>query len=294
MKITESFIPVEGHLIAVQAANETINTTPIIFIHGVLASYKFWNEVLPEEIRENRCWYSVSLPGHHPSDVPKAFNAKKINEQWFAKYLDEVVKRLVGDKDYILAGHSTGGFAILNYASTQPERLKGVISIAGFYKGDWGGIEGALVKLAALGSWAKPLFIANLALGRLSFPVQRWLSKQLAYNKKAYIKSSITNKMLKCIQPLMQQQKLANLFPLFNRIKFLNIIAALKNIAVPTYIFAGNKDPVISAEQSLILASYIPDTKTIAFDQVGHMPFMETEDQFSSDFIAAINQLSDS
>ena len=92
----------------------------------------------------------------------------------------------------------------------------------------------------------------------------------------------------------MQQQKLANLFPLFNRIKSLNILKTLNKITAPTYIFAGNKDPVIAAEQSLILASHIPDTKTIAFDQVGHMPFMERESQFASDLISAINHLSNS
>jgi len=284
-------IPFKGHEIAIQAANEEIGTPAIILIHGVLASYKFWNEILPVEIREKRRWYSISLPGHHPSKVPAPYNPESLNEDWFSEYVEEIVKELVGDEKYILIGHSTGGFAALNFATTQPENLLGVISIAGFYQGNWGGIEGALVNLAGLGSWAKPLFILNLAIGRLSFPVQRWLSAQLAHDKKSYYASKLTDKMLKCIQPLMKQQKLSNLFPLFNRIKTLNILEKLKKITVATYIFAGNKDPVISAEQSLILSSHIPATKTIAFDKVGHMPFMEREKEFSLELSAVIEQI---
>ena len=291
MKITEYIVPVQGHQFAVQATNEDINTPAIIFIHGVLASYKFWNEVLPIEIREQRRWYSVSLPGHFPSKIPEQDHSEPIDEQWFIDYIDKIVKYLVPNESYILVGHSTGGFAALNYATSQPRNLLGVVSIAGFYQGNWGGIEGALVKLAGLGSWTKPFFTLNLALGRLTLPIQKWLSAKLAYDKKSYYASKLTDKMLKCIQPLMKQQKLSNLFPLFNRINTLNILPQLKDISVRTFIIAGNKDPVISAEQSLILASNIADAKVIAFDQVGHMPFMEREKEFSLELIKAIQQI---
>ncbi len=291
MQSRELKISFEGHEIAVLAVNEDIDAPAIIFIPGVMAPVNFWLSCLPESIREHQRWYSISLPGHHPSTVPDNYHRQNVDESWFNRLYQAVIKQLVGAEKVIVVGHSTGGFSALNLATNNFEQLLGVISVAGFYQGQWGGVEGQLVKLAHLGQWAKPLFIFNLWLSRLFKPVQRYLAGLLAYDRKAFFASPITQNMLTEIQENMQKQNLAALFPLFNRIPDLDIEAELSKITVPTVVMAGTHDPVISAAQSLQLAAEIPEAKLVVFNNAGHMPFMERTEQFNRELLQSFTQI---
>lgn len=291
MKSRELRISFEGHELAVLAVNEDIDEPAIIFIPGVMAPVNFWLSCLPEPVREHRRWYSISLPGHHPSSVPANYKPEDVDENWFNRLYQAVIKQLVGSEKVIVVGHSTGGFSALNLAANNFEQLLGIISVAGFYQGQWGGIEGQLVKLAHLGKWAKPLFIFNLWLSRLFKPVQRYLAGLLAYDRKAFFASPLTQKMLTEIQDNMQKQNLAALFPLFNRIPDLDIEAKLSRITVPTVLMAGTHDPVISAAQSLQLAAEVPNAYLVVFNNAGHMPFMERTEQFNRELQQALSQI---
>jgi len=292
MKSRDLHINFEGHQIAALAVNEELEGPAVIFIPGVMAPINFWKCCLPDAIREKRRWYSISLPGHHPSIVPNNFKSKDVDESWFNRLYQSVIKELVGTEKVIVVGHSTGGFSALNLAANGFSQLLGVVSVAGFYEGKWGGLEGQLVKLAHLGLWAKPLFIFNLWISRLFKPLQHYLSGLLAYDRKAYFASPITKNMLEEIQGNMQSQNLGAFFPLFNRIPTLNIEQQLDNISVPIVIMAGSHDPVIPAEQSLKLSGAIAHAKLVVFNNAGHMPFMERTEQFNNELIEAILQFS--
>ncbi len=291
MKSRLLHISFEGHELAVLAANEDITESATIFIPGVMAPINFWVSCLPASVRDNKRWYAISLPGHHPSRVPDNYNSQDVDEDWMFRLYQSVIKDLVGSEKVILVGHSTGGFSALNLAARHFDQLLGVVSVAGFYTGQWGGIEGQLVKLAHLGNWARPLFVMNLWLGRLLKPVQRQLSGLLAYDREAYFTSPVTKKMLDEIQENMRDQNLGALFPLFSRIPDFDIGSRLSSITVPTVVMAGTHDPVISAAQSLHLASEIPGARLVAFNNVGHMPFMECTNQFNGELVRALQQI---
>ncbi len=289
MPIREFYIHFEGHEIAVIAGNEDIDEAAVIFIPGVLAPVNFWLACLPESILKNRRWYSISLPGHHPSKVAADYKPEDVNEDWLNRLYQSVILQLVATRKVILVGHSTGGFSALNVAANNFDSLLGVISIAGFFKGNWGGIEGQLIKLAGLGQWAKPIFQLFLATSRSIPAVQEYISSLLTFDRKAYNTSPITKKMLHEIQDNMQGQNLANLFPLFNRIGELDIYSTLESINVPVTIMAGSHDPVIDALQSLRLAGAIKQSNLVVFDRAGHMPFMERTQQFNHELCQVID-----
>jgi pimeloyl-ACP methyl ester carboxylesterase len=289
MPIRELYIHFEGHEIAVIAANEHIDEPAVIFIPGVLAPVNFWLACLPDSILTNRRWYSISLPGHQPSKVAADYRPEDVNEDWLNRLYQSVILQLVATRKVVAVGHSTGGFSALNLAANNFDSLLGVISIAGFYKGNWGGVEGKLTKLAGLGKWAKPMFQLFLAASRSIPIIQEYMSSLLAFDHKAYNNSPTTKKMLTEIQDNMQGQNLANLFPLFNRIGNLDIYSKLDAINVPVTVMAGSHDPVINALQSLRLAGAIKQSNLIVFDDAGHMPFMERTDQFNNELCTAID-----
>ncbi|MDO9180741.1 MAG: alpha/beta hydrolase [Agitococcus sp.] len=295
MKINEGFVESEGHRLAYLSVNEHLlnqSDQPIIvFIHGVLASVNFWRDCVPASFKEDRHWYSLSLPAHHPSTVPSNFNSEQVNEQWFFNVMNGALKALLGDKKAIIIGHSTGGFSALNLAIHHAPNVMGVISVAGFHRGDWGGAEGLLLKLAGLGNWAKSLFVANLSLSRPSRLIQRFFANSLAHDRRSYGANPLSQRMLDNIQPNISQQNYSDLFPLFNGISRLEIADKLGKINIPSYIFACTHDPIVPAKQSLLLTCKIPNAKTVVFYNVGHMPFIEDTNNFFSALEDAITSI---
>lgn len=295
MKINEGFVESEGHSLGYLAVNEhmlNLSEQPIIvFIHGVLASINFWRHCVPPSFQQERAWYSLSLPAHHPSTVPSNFKSEHVNEEWFFKVMNGALKSLLGNKKAIIIGHSTGGFCALNLAIHHAPNVLGVISVAGFHQGKWGGAEGMLLKLAGLGDWAKTLFVANLTLSRPSRLIQRFFANSLAADTKAYGSNPLSQRMLENIQPNISRQNYSDLFPLFNGISRIEIADKLGEISVPCYIFASTHDPIVPAKQSLLLSSKIPNAKTVVFRNVGHMPFIEDTDNYYSALEEAITSI---
>ncbi len=285
MEVKEGFVESRGHQLAYLAVNETLvsdKQPAIVFIHGVLASVNFWRDCIPPDIKENRTWYSLSLPAHHPSTVPTDFAPEQVNEQWFFEVMSGALKALLGERKAIIVGHSTGGFSALNLAIHRAPNVLGIVSVAGFHNGHWGGIEGLLVKLAGLGRWARPLFASKLRLAARSGLIQRVFASLLAHDRKAYRASPLSQCMIDNLSPNTRQQDPIALFPLFNGIGRLDIADQLHRIQLPCHIFAGTHDPVVPAEQSLLLAVRIPHASTVVFPNVGHMPFMEATDAYFS------------
>jgi len=172
MKVNEGFVESEGHQLAYLAVNEHLDLQDdqpvIVFIHGVLASVNFWLDCVPTDFKNQCAWYALSLPAHHPSTVPDDFSIGQVDDEWFFNVMNGALQELLGDRKAIIVGHSTGGFCALNLAIRQASNVVGVVSVAGFHSGKWGGVEGLLVKLAGLGKWAKGLFVSNIRVSQMS------------------------------------------------------------------------------------------------------------------------------
>lgn len=289
MQRREGFVDAQGHQLAYVAVNEHLDTEEqpcLVFIHGVLASVNFWLDCVPPELQKNRAWYSLSLPAHFPSTVPKDFAPEQVNAEWFFTLMSEALQKLLGNRTAIIIGHSTGGFSGLNLAIHHAPNVLGVISIGGFHSGQWGGPEGLLVKLAGLGRLARPLFASNIALAGRSRLLQGLFASMLAHQRKAYVRSQLSRKMIENLRPHIPHQNTKALFTLFNGIGRLEIADQLSQIQIPCHILAGTHDPVVPAEQSLLLAARVPHAKVTLFRNVGHMPFMED----TQAYYAALNQ----
>ncbi|MCB0219469.1 MAG: alpha/beta hydrolase [Chrysiogenetes bacterium] len=296
MKVREGFVESEGHRLAYLAINEHLagkEEPSIVFIHGVLASVNFWLDCVPPGFRENRSWYSLSLPAHHPSVVPPDFAPDQVNDQWFFRVMNGALKALLGERKAIVIGHSTGGFCALSLAIHQAPNVVGIVSIAGFHSGRWGGVEGMLVKLAGLGAWTRSLFALNIMLAQKSDFIGRTFASLLAHDRRAYRLSPRSRRMIENIQPNTRAQDPDALFPLFNGIGKVDIADQLHEITLPCYLFAGTHDPIVPPEQSLLLAGNIQHARTAVFRNVGHMLFMEDAEACDAALERALDDIED-
>lgn len=294
MDVRESFVEIEGHRLACLAVNEHLarpDEPPVVFVHGVLVSVNFWRDAVPEAFRENRAWYALSLPAHHPSTVPADFDAGQVDEAWFHRLMDGALAQLLGARKAIVVGHSTGGFVALNLAIHQSSHVAGIVSVAGFHRGRWGGVEGQLLKLAGMGQWAKPLFALNIRVAGLSPFVQRFFASLLAQHRLAFLRNPMARRTFKGIRADSKGQDGTALFHLFNGIGKLEIGDRLGEIRVPCHVFAGTHDPVVTAAQSLLIAANVPDARVQVFRDVGHMPFMENTEEYFQALEKAITDI---
>lgn len=62
---------------------------------------------------------------------------------------------------------------------------------------------------------------------------------------------------------------------------------------MPCYIFYGTHDPEVPVEQSLLLVSEIPGAKPVAFQRVGHMPFIEDSEAYFNALALALKDIAD-
>lgn len=294
MDVRESFVEIEGHRLACLAVNEHLarpDEPAVVFIHGVLVSVNFWRDAVPPDFRENRAWYALSLPAHHPSTAPANFDAGQVDEAWFNRLMDGALAQLLGSRKAIVVGHSTGGFAALNLAIHQSPHVAGIVSVAGFHRGQWGGVEGQLLKLAALGQWARPLFALNILAARHSEFVRRTFSSLVAHDRKAFLRSPLSRRMLENTRADIRGHDPAALFSLFNGISKLEIGNRLGEIRVPCHIFVGTHDSVVPAAQSQRIADNVPGAHTEMFHKVGHMPFMESTEHYFRALEGAITDI---
>ena len=134
--------------------------------------------------------------------------------------------------------------------------------------------------MAGLGKWAKILFVANILISQSSAFVRRTSAGLLAQNRKLYRSNPLSQRMLENIEKNTLAQDPSALFILFNGIAAVQIADQLRQIKMPCYIFSGTHDPVVPAEQSRVLMNEISEAKSVAFQNVGHMPFIEDSDAY--------------
>ena len=111
MQVKEGLVQSRGHQIAYLAVNEHLASDKepaVVFIHGVLASVNFWLDCVPPGFREDRAWYSLSLPAHHPSTVPQDFKLGDVDDAFFFDVMSGALRELLGGRKAIIVGHSTG------------------------------------------------------------------------------------------------------------------------------------------------------------------------------------------
>lgn len=294
MKVREGCVEAEGHRLAFLAVNEhraREGEPAVVFIHGVLASVNCWRDCVPPAFREDRAWFALGLPAHYPSTAPQDFQPGQVNEDWFFRIMNGALKALLGDRKAIVVGHSTGGFSALNLAIHRAPNVIGVVSVAGFHRGVWGGVEGQLLKLAGLGTWAKGLFVANLFIAKKSRLVRTIFASLLACDPGAYRANPLGQRFLENIEADVLKQDAGALFVLLNGISSIEIADQLDQIRTPCYLLAGSDDPVVPWAQSLVLADKIPNARLVAFQNVGHMPFIESPEAYFEALEQALAEL---
>lgn len=273
-------IDVSGHQLTALTSNTNTSSTPVIFLHGIMASIHFWPSTLPQWMQDETLWFSLSLPGHYPAVLPKNFQTASVTPEMFGQLLGSAIQKLVGDRPVILVGHSTGALAALILAATMPEQIEQVVCISGFCQGQWNGVIGLLQKLSRRGWLGLLLFKRMLTFSTRNRYFYRITSALNAADRAAYFASPCLDPTLDAMRLDAVHHDLDGLAHLFRDIANIDISSLLPQIKARVLVVAGDCDPIIPLTQAKILAAQIPHAELRILKGMGHMFFAERTDDY--------------
>jgi pimeloyl-ACP methyl ester carboxylesterase len=104
--------------------------TPVILIHGLAASLRDWDDLIPELAANGYAAYAADLLGH--GDSPK-LDSRAYRMDWIFEHFVYWMRSLQLTQPAILIGHSMGGHVALEYARRVSAWTRGLVLINPFY-----------------------------------------------------------------------------------------------------------------------------------------------------------------
>lgn len=272
---------IDGHKLVAFGFNEEKPGTPVIFLHGIGASPRFWTAGQMPLFRDNFRWYALTLPGHYPAAFPEGFQRADLTAERIARLLSEAICQLVGNQPVLLVGHSTGGFASLDIAAHRPELVKAVICVSGFAEGKWAGILGIQQWLARRGPVGEMLFRLNLRTSSLTPGIYGFIARFYTADRRALYAYPDTRAAIDAMYADAVWLDRYAMAHWFNRMPDVDITPLLPRISAPVLALAGDQDPIVPPAQAHLIAERVQHGKLALLPGTGHMPMAERPTEYA-------------
>ena len=228
---------------------------PLVVIHGGGGDARTWRSNILE-LSEKYTVYAPDLPGYGGSQ-PLAGNYY-IPE--LSRFVGSFASNLGLEKFY-LVGHSLGGGVALDYALKSPQKIKKLVLVSSLCLG------------REIAFWVRLMSIPGLlrSLGLLTISILKgikWLAERL--NPAEFI------------MPLSPASMTIGGNIMTFRQQSLVLENRLSEVAVPTLLVWGARDPIVPVRHAYQAAKVIPDCRVKVFENRGHNVHREALAEFSS------------
>jgi 4,5:9,10-diseco-3-hydroxy-5,9,17-trioxoandrosta-1(10),2-diene-4-oate hydrolase len=244
-----------------------------VFVHGLAGSWPNWLEQLPTFAQTHRV-LAMDLPGFGWSPMP----AREISMAGYARTLDGLLAAR-GIDAAVVVGNSMGGFIGCELAIGYPQRVQSLV----------------LVSAAGLSTYNEPAVTRALPALRHTRRVLAATTGWLASKSDAVARRPrLRREALRVVAahperlpaPLAAEQLRGAGKPGFvdalAAIAGYDVRARLPEIACPTLIVWGDRDPLISVRDADAFEALIPNARKVIFNDTGHVAMLERPAQFNA------------
>jgi pimeloyl-ACP methyl ester carboxylesterase len=245
---------------------------PVVFVHGLGASWQSWLEQLPALAANHRVM-ALDLPGFGHSAMP----TEKITISLYARVLDQVMGAL-GMEAAAVVGNSMGGFVAAEMAIAFPQRVERLVLAAPAGISSYNHPVG--LRWASWVRRMEPLLAMQTGWGAAhADTLARWpllrdltLSVPILYPSRLP-RELVAEQLRGAGKPGFVQAFEANLNYDFRD--------RLPEIVCPTLIVWGDRDRLITMRDADVYTELIHNARKVIFADTGHAPMLERPARFN-------------
>jgi pimeloyl-ACP methyl ester carboxylesterase len=246
--------------------------TAIILLHGFASSEYSWREVI-EPLSQYGRVIAFDRPAFGLTDRPLEWDGES---PYSAEYQPELVIELMNEFDIeraVLVGNSAGGTIAMNTYLAYPDRISGLVLVdpAVFTGGGTPGFIKPFLQTPQMDRIG-PLIVRNIQNWGRSFAESAWNDP-----------TKITDEVwFGYSRPLMVNNWDQALWQLTKNSQSSNLTDALDQFTLPVFVITGENDRIVPAEDSIRLASELPNAELTVIPDCGHVPHEECPQEFLS------------
>jgi pimeloyl-ACP methyl ester carboxylesterase len=261
---------------------------PLVLVHGAMASLHTW-EPWVQVLGANYRLVTLDLPAHGlTGQVP----SEEYGADAFTAAIDAVVHELELDS-FVLGGNSMGGGATWRYALENPDRVRAMLLVDSVPPSHW-----VQTELEPGAERSGPAAFRLLRQGWFT-AIARQLDPALLIGQG--LRMAYNN------SPVVDDQLIARYYELIMREGTRSAILAragssneegdqrqdLSVLRQPTLIMWGAQDAVIPVSVAAQFERILPNTKTVIYQDLGHIPMEEDPVRTAADVALFLKALED-
>ncbi|MGK0249753.1 MAG: pimeloyl-ACP methyl ester carboxylesterase [Oleispira sp.] len=242
----------------------------LVLLHGVASSLHTWDDWVERLVPYYRI-IRIDLPGHGLTGNDPS--VERYETPYMVDKLDKFLNALSID-DIYLAGNSLGGYISWNYALYRPDRVKKMVLLdaAGFPQDMPFFMNlAALPVIGELNGFMMPKFIMDMNI-------------KAAFGDGDKVTDELQQRYFDLTMRQGNRAALVNVFRTMKEQSHQsNLGDRVKEIQVPTLLMWGDQDEWVPLSIMKQFEEALPNSQSIVYEGVGHMPMEELPIQTSRD-----------
>ena len=269
----------------------------VMLIHGFGGSTVTWRETLPALAEAGFYAVALDLPPFGLSDksADLTYNRAQMAD-WTAALMDEL-----DIEQAVIVGHSMGGAVTARFAQRHPERVQGMVFVAGAVPAsqqttptpepDSGNTDDENDSPLSLLNDINPNSPFAAAALRLLFTEERFADMLSSAYAEDY---TVSDETLQAYMRPLQVDNWPQGFLAYLGADNRNPVTAddlAGQIDVPVLILWGEADTWVPPQVGQALHEALAESQLITYENVGHLPMEEVPQRFNEDLIAFLRQV---